>query len=143
MQGVKEDRYGGAGLPPFSMTARAMTRMADGPSMAITEAILEGGGSAGTKRSKCDAPPQAWTIRPLLGLRAPPPQPVGPVVGSSSALSRGAWGFGRQRLGHPLRTLSSIMSKKDNDAGGDCEDGCTIADPRRRGKVWAQMTKYQ
>ncbi len=34
---------------------------------------MEGGGSAGTKRSKCDAPPQAWTIRPLSGLRAPPP----------------------------------------------------------------------
>jgi hypothetical protein len=33
-----------------------------GPSTAITEAIVEGGGSAGTKQSKRDAPPQAWTI---------------------------------------------------------------------------------
>ncbi len=50
-----------------------MTRMTGGPSMAITKAIVERGGSAGTKRSKRDAPPQAWTIRPLSGLRAPPP----------------------------------------------------------------------
>ncbi len=73
MQGVNEDRYGGVGLPPFSMAVRAMTRTTGSPSTAITEAIVEGGGSAGTKRSKCDAPPQAWTIRPLLRLRAPPP----------------------------------------------------------------------
>ncbi len=73
MQGVKEDRYGKAGLPPFSMAACAMTRMMGGPLTAITEAIVEGGGSAGIKRSKCDAPPQAWSIHPLLGLHAPPP----------------------------------------------------------------------
>jgi hypothetical protein len=73
MRGVKEDRYGGEELPPFSMAARAMMRTTGGPSTAITEAIVEGGGSAGTKRSKRDAPPQAWTIRPLSGLRAPPP----------------------------------------------------------------------
>ncbi len=72
MQGVKEDRYGGAGLLPFSMVACAMMRMTGGPLTAITEAIVEGGGSAGTIRSKCDAPPQAWTIRPLSGLHAPP-----------------------------------------------------------------------
>ncbi len=40
---------------PFSMAVHAMTRMTGGPSTAITEAIVEGGGSAGTKRSKCDA----------------------------------------------------------------------------------------
>jgi hypothetical protein len=73
MRGVKEDRYGGEELPPFSMAARAMTRMTGGPSTAITEAIVEGGGSARIKRSKRDAPPQAWTIHPLSGLRAPPP----------------------------------------------------------------------
>jgi hypothetical protein len=73
MQGVKEDRYGSVGLLPFSIVVRAMTRMTGGPSTAITKAIVEGGGYAGTKRSKCDAHPQAWTIRSLLGLRAPPP----------------------------------------------------------------------
>jgi hypothetical protein len=131
MQGVKEDRYGGEELLPFSMAARAMMRMTGSPSTATTEAIVEGGGSARTKRSKRDAPPQAWTIRPLSGLRAPPPQPAGPVMGSSSTSSQGVWGFGRLRLGHALRTPSSIMSKKDNDAGGDREGGCTIADPRQ------------
>ncbi len=65
MQGVKEDRYGSEELLPFSMVARAMTRMTGGPLTAITKAIKEGGGSAGTKWSKHDAPPQAWTIRPL------------------------------------------------------------------------------
>jgi hypothetical protein len=35
-----------------------MTRTTGGPWTAITEAIVEGGGSA----SKRDAPPQAWTI---------------------------------------------------------------------------------
>jgi hypothetical protein len=39
-----------------------MTRTTGGPLTAITEAIVEGGGSVGTKRSKRDAPPQAWTI---------------------------------------------------------------------------------
>jgi hypothetical protein len=62
MQGVKEDRYGGEELLPFSMAARVMMRMMGGPSMAITEAIVEGGGSAGTKWSKRDAPPQLGCI---------------------------------------------------------------------------------
>jgi hypothetical protein len=73
MRGVKEDRYGGEELPPFSMAVRVMTRTTGGPSTAITETIVEGGDSAGTKRSKRDAPPQAWTIRSFSGLRAPPP----------------------------------------------------------------------
>jgi hypothetical protein len=144
MQGVKEDRYGGEELPPFSIAVCVMTtRTMGGPLMAITVAIVEGGGSAETKRNKLDAPPQAWTIHPLLGLRAPPPQPAGPVLGLSSMLLRGAWGFGWLQSGHALRTPSSIMSKKADDAGGGCKGGCTIADPRQRGKVWAQTTKYQ
>jgi hypothetical protein len=55
------------------MAAHATMRMMGGPSMAIVEAIMGGGGSARTKQSKGDAPPQAWTIHPLLGLHAPPP----------------------------------------------------------------------
>jgi hypothetical protein len=35
------------------------------------------------------------------------------------------------------------MLKKDDDAGGDCEGSCTIADPRKQGKRWVQMMKYQ
>ncbi len=62
MRGVKEDRYGSERLLLFSMEARTMTWTTGGPLMAITEAIVEVGGSAGTKRSKRDAPPQAWTI---------------------------------------------------------------------------------
>jgi hypothetical protein len=73
MQGVKEDRYGSEELLSFSIVVRLMMRTTGGPLTPITEAIVEGGGSAGTKRSKRDAPPQAWTIRPLSGLRAPPP----------------------------------------------------------------------
>ncbi len=73
MRGVKEDRYGSAGLPTFSMVVRVMTRMTGSPLAAINEAIVEGGGSAGTERSKFDAPPQAWTIHPLSRLHAPPP----------------------------------------------------------------------
>jgi hypothetical protein len=144
MQGVKEDRYGSAGLPTFSMVVRAMMRMTGSPLTAITEAIVEGGGSARTKRSKFDIPPQAWTIRPLSRLHAPPPpQLVGPVMGSLLTSLQGVWGLGRLQLGHALGIPLSIMSKKNDDAGGDCEGGCTIADPRRRGKVWAQTTKYQ
>jgi hypothetical protein len=144
MRGVKEDRYGGKELLPFSMVARAMTRMTGGPSTAITEAIVEGGGSAGTKRSKCDAPPQAWTICPLSGLRAPPPPTGGTRRGIVvNVVAGGGGGFGRLQLGHALGTLLSIMSKKDNDAGGDHKGGCTITDPRQRGKVWVQTTKCQ
>jgi hypothetical protein len=73
MRGVKEDRYGGEELQPFSMAARMMTRTTGGPLAAIAEAIMEGGGSAGTKWSKHDAHPQAWTIRPLSGCIPPPP----------------------------------------------------------------------
>ncbi len=62
MQGVKEDRYGGEGLPTFFMEARTTTRMTGGPSTAITKAMVEAGGSARTKQSKRDSPPQAWTI---------------------------------------------------------------------------------
>jgi hypothetical protein len=39
---------------------------------------MEGGGSAKTKWSKRDTPPQAWTIRPLSGLHTPPP-PTGGI----------------------------------------------------------------
>jgi hypothetical protein len=120
-----------------------MTRMTGGPLTAITEAIMEGGGSAGTKWSKCDAPPQAWTIHPLSGLRAPPPPTGGTRRGILVDVVVGGVGVWRLQSGHALGTLLSIMSKKDNDAGGDCEGGCTIADPRRQGKVWVQKTKYQ
>jgi hypothetical protein len=70
MRGVKEDRHGGEGIPPFSMEARAMMRMMGSPSMAITRAIVEGGDSARTKQSKRDAPPQAWTIPDIPPLQA-------------------------------------------------------------------------
>jgi hypothetical protein len=47
-----------------------MRRTKGGPLMAITKAIVEGGGCAGTKQSKRDAPPQTWTIPAVPPLQA-------------------------------------------------------------------------
>jgi hypothetical protein len=124
MQGVKEDRYGGEGLPPFSMEARAMTRTTGGALTAITKAIVKGGGSAGTKRSKRDAPPQA---RPC----SPPTHPL-PSHLTRTRLARCRWttlltrrqmamASSRQwRQQQLLIRGSTQLQRRDADRRSDC-----------------------
>ncbi len=144
MQGVKEDRYGGEELPPFSMAVRVMMRTTGSPSTAITKAIVEGGGSAGTKRSKRDAPPQAWTVRPLSGLRAPPPPNWRNLLWDSCQCCLGGrGGLAGCNQGTLLGLRCPSCQRRTMMLGGIAKAAVLLQILRQQGKVWAQTMKYQ